>query len=91
MTAVFWGSTSCPARLQAYDSDGKLVDKAALDAVPNRKAPGYSVPTFEMTVKGTNIAYCSNSAGRDLASISPPKELRFLPIAAPSSSRRPNR
>src|SRR3982751_321604 len=31
VTVEFWGSTGCPARLEAYDSEGKLVDKAGLD------------------------------------------------------------
>jgi hypothetical protein len=76
VTLVLWGSTGCPARLEAYDREGKLVDKASVDAVPSRKAPGDAIPTFELSVKGTNIAYIEFSgprAGEFLAA----DEIRF--------------
>jgi hypothetical protein len=80
---VFWGSTGCPARLEAFDSEGKLLDKSSLDAVPARKVPGDPVPTFELMVKGTNIAYVQFSgprAGEYLAA----DEVRFVPRAMAS-------
>jgi len=80
-TVVFWGSTGCAARLEAYDSDGKLLDKAALETVPGRKAPGDSIPTCELTVKGNQIAYIEFSgprAGDYLVA----EEVRFVPAAA---------
>jgi hypothetical protein len=83
VTLVFWGSTACPARLEAFDAEGKLVDKAALDAVPVRKAPADPIPSFELMVKGTNIAYVEFSgprAGEFLAA----DEVRFIPLARAS-------
>jgi hypothetical protein len=81
VTVVFWGSTGSPARLEAFDAEGKLVDKASLDVIPARKAPGDPIPTFELTVKGTNIAYIEFSgprAGEFLAA----DELRFQPFGS---------
>ncbi len=81
VTVAFWGSTGCAARLEAFDADGKLQDKAMLDVIPGRKAPGDPIPAFELTVKGTNIAYIEFSgprAGEYLAA----DELRFVPIQA---------
>src|SRR5689334_20600599 len=52
VTVSFWGSTGMPALLEAFDADGKVVDRAALESVPGRKAPGDPVPIFTMTVKG---------------------------------------
>lgn len=80
VTIVFWASTGCAARLGAYDSDGKLLDKAILEVVPARKDPGDPIPTFELTVKGSQIAYIEFNgprAGEYLAA----QEIRFVPIA----------
>lgn len=60
----FWGSTDCPARLEAYSAEGALLDKTGLEKIPGRKAPGEPVPTFDLTVKGTNIAYIEFSGPR---------------------------
>jgi hypothetical protein len=79
VTFVLWGSTGCPARLEAYDREGKLLDQASLEKIPSRKAPGDSIPTFELTVKGTHIAYVEFSgprAGEFLAA----DEMRFRPV-----------
>ena len=65
VTVVLWGSTACPARLEAYDSDGELLDQVSLEAVPGRKAPGDPIPTFEMTVEGAHIAYIEFSGPRE--------------------------
>lgn len=78
VTITFWASTGCPAHLEASDADGKLLDKASLDMAPGRKAPGDPIPTFELTVKGSGIAYVEFSgprAGEYLAS----DEVRFVP------------
>jgi hypothetical protein len=80
VTITFWASTGCPARLEAYSADGKPLDKALLDAAPGRKGPGDPIPTFELSVKGTNIAYVEFSgprAGEYLAA----NEVRFVPVA----------
>jgi hypothetical protein len=79
VTLVLWGSTGCPARLEAYDREGKLLDQASLETIPGRTAPGDPIPTFELTVKGTHIAYVEFSgprAGEFLAA----DELRFLSV-----------
>ena len=79
VTLVLWGSTGCPARLEAYDQEGKLLDQASLEKIPGRKAPGDPIPSFELTVKGTNIAYVEFSgprAGEFLAA----DEMRFRPV-----------
>jgi hypothetical protein len=78
VTISFWASTGCPARLEAFDADGKSVDKAALDAAPSRKAPGDPIPTFELTVKGTNIAYIEFSGPR-VGEYLAADEVRFVP------------
>ncbi len=52
-----WASTGTPAVLEAFDADGKLVDRSTLDSAPARKAPGEPTPTFTMTVKAGSIAY----------------------------------
>jgi hypothetical protein len=87
VTVVFWGSTGCAARLEAFDRDGKLVDQAALDVIPGRKAPGDPVPTFELTVKGPAIAYIQFSGPR-VGEYLAADELRFspLPPAKPGAS-----
>jgi hypothetical protein len=82
VTIVFWGSTGCAAKLEAFDQDGKLVDKASIEVIPGRKVPGDPVPTFELTVKGTNIAYVEFSgprAGEYLAA----EEVRIMPSVFP--------
>jgi hypothetical protein len=68
-----------PALLEAFDTDGKVVDRASLEAVPSRKAPGDPVPIFTMTVKGSRIAYIQFSGpgeGEFLAA----DEVRFTPV-----------
>jgi hypothetical protein len=81
VTLVLWGSTGCPARLEAYDAEGKLLDKASLDAVPGRKAPADPIPTCELSVKGTNIAYIEFSGPRP-GEYLVAEEVRFAPITA---------
>jgi hypothetical protein len=79
VTILFWGSTGCPARLEAFDAEGKLVNKASLEVIPVRKAPGDPIPTFQLIVKATNIAYVEFSgprAGEFLAA----DEVRFVPL-----------
>src|SRR5579872_978410 len=50
VTVSFWGSTVTPALLEAFDAEGKAVDRASLDSAPARKAPGDPVPIFTITV-----------------------------------------
>jgi len=79
VTVSFWGSTGTPALLEAFDADGKVVDRASLDSVPGRKAPGDPVPIFTMTVKGNRIAYIQFSGPREGEYLAA-DEVRFTPI-----------
>jgi hypothetical protein len=81
VTLVLWGSTGCAARLEAFDADGKLLDKASLETIPGRKAPADPIPTFELTVNGTNIA-CIEFSGPRPGEYLVANEVRFTPIAA---------
>jgi hypothetical protein len=68
VTLVLWGSTGCPALLEALDEKGEVVDKASVTAVPGRKAPADAVPFFELSVKapaGSAIAAIRFSGPRD--------------------------
>ena len=80
VTIVFWGSTGCAARLVAYDPEGKLVDQASLEVIPGRKAPGDAIPTFELTVKSSQIAYVEFSGPRTGEYLAA-DEVRFVPVA----------
>lgn len=84
VTLVLWGSTGCAAQLEAYDQDGKLLDRASVDVIPGRNAPGDPIPTFELTVTGRDIAYVEFSgprAGEFLAA----DEVRFVATAKGSN------
>ena len=60
-----WGSTGTPALLEAFDAEGNVIDRASLDSIPGRKAPGDPVPIFTMTVKAGRIAYIEFSGPRE--------------------------
>jgi hypothetical protein len=51
VTLVLWGSTDCPALIEALDEKGEVIDEASVAAAPGRKAPDDPVPFFELTVK----------------------------------------
>ena len=78
VTVVFWASTGCPARLQAFADDDRLLDTAALPAAPARQAPADPVPMFELTVKGDAIAYVEFSGPRNGEFLAA-DEIRFRP------------
>ena len=65
VTIVFWASTGCPVKLQAFDEANRVLDTAELPAAPARKAPADAVPMFELTVKGDAIAYVEFSGPRN--------------------------
>jgi hypothetical protein len=65
VTLVLWGSTQCPAMLEALDKNGAVLDKASIAAVPSRKAPGDPVPFTELTVRAPEIAAIRFSGPRD--------------------------
>ncbi len=74
----FWGSTETPAVLEAFDSTGMLVDRAALGSVPGRKSPGDPIPIFSMSVKAPRIAYIEFSGPREGEFLAA-DEIRFIP------------
>jgi hypothetical protein len=51
VTLVLWGSTGCPALLEALDKNGQVIDKASVAAVPGRVDPAGPIPFIELTVK----------------------------------------
>lgn len=57
VTLVLWGSIGSEALVEAYDKDGKVVDRASREKVPERTGPEQPVPSFELTVKASAIAY----------------------------------
>jgi hypothetical protein len=77
----FWASTGTPAVLEAFDSDGKVVDRAILESVPGRKAPGDPVPVFTLSVKASRIAYVQFSGPREGEYLAA-DEVRFTPVDA---------
>ena len=81
-TVAFWGSTGTPAILEAFDADGKMVDRASVDSVPGRKAPGDPIPIFTMTVKAPRIAYIEFRGPREGEFLAA-DEVRFTPVEDP--------
>ena len=77
----FWASTGTPAVLEAFDADGKVVDRASLESVPGRKAPGDPVPVFTLSVKASRIAYVQFSGPREGEYLAA-DEVRFTPVDA---------
>jgi hypothetical protein len=57
VTLVLWGSVGSAALVEAYDKDGKVVARASREKVPERTGPEQPTPSFELTVKGSAIAY----------------------------------
>lgn len=81
VTLVLWGSTGCPARLEALDAEGRVVAETSLPAVPARKDPADPVPQFEMKVAAANIASVRLSGPRNGEFLAI-DELRFTPAAS---------
>ena len=80
VTLVLWGSTGCPAVVEAFDHDGKLLDQKSVAAVPGRKAPDEPVPFITVTLKGAAISSVHLSGPRNGEFLAV-DELRFLPLA----------
>jgi hypothetical protein len=57
VTLELWGSIGSAAVVEAYDKDGKIVDTAKRDKVPERTGPEKPIPSFELTVRAPAIAY----------------------------------
>jgi len=79
VSVSFWGSTETPAVLEAFDADGKLVDRVALQSVPGRKAAGDPIPIFTMSVKAPRIVYIEFSGPREGEYLAA-DEIRFTPV-----------
>ena len=60
-------------------AEGKVVDRASLEAVPARKAPGDPLPIFKMTVNASRIAYVQFSGPREGEYLAA-DEVRFTPL-----------
>jgi hypothetical protein len=54
---VLWGSIGSEAVVEAYDTDGNIVDRVSRVTVPARTGPEQPIPSFELTVKASAIAY----------------------------------
>ena len=86
VTLVLWGSIGSEAVVEAYDADGKVVDRASRDKVPERTGPEQPIPSFELTVKASAIAYVRFSGA-------PPggylvcDEVRATPAGDPAATR----
>lgn len=81
VTLVLWGSTGCPALLEALDKNGEVVDKVSVAAVPGRKAPADPIPFFQLTVRAPAIAAIRFSGPRDGEFLAA-DEIRFTTAAA---------
>ena len=79
VSVSFWGSTGAPALLEAFDAEGKVIDRASLESVPGRKAPGDPIPIFTITVKAADIAYIQFSGPREGEYLAA-DEVRFTPV-----------
>jgi len=84
VTVVFWGSTGCPALLEALDKNGEVVDQASVAAVPGRKAPADPIPFLPLTVRapeGSEIAAIRFSGPRNGEFLAA-DEIRFTTVDA---------
>jgi len=84
VTLVLWGSTNSPALLEARDKDGKLLDSASVEKVPERKSPADPIPSFHLTVKGTDIAFVLYGGAPNGGFIAA-EEVRYTPTSAATS------
>lgn len=78
VTVTFWGSAGAPAILEAFDAEGKLLDRAELSVIPGRKSPADPVPMFTLAVNATGIAYVQFSGPRPGEYLAA-DEIRFTP------------
>jgi len=79
VTLVLWGSTGCPAVIEAFDREGKLVGQKSIAAVPERKGPSEPVPFVTVTLNAPVIAAVNISGPRDGEFLAV-DELRFAPL-----------
>ena len=79
VTLVLWGSIGSAAVVEAYDADGKVVDRASRDKVPERSGPEQPIPSFEMAVKASAIA-CVRFSGAPPGGYLVCDEVRATPV-----------
>jgi hypothetical protein len=79
VTIVFWASTGSSARLEAFNREGEVVARDALEVVPGRKKPDDPVPTFELKVEADQISYVEFSGPRTGEFLAA-DEVRFTPL-----------
>jgi len=83
VTLELWGSIGSAAMVEACDQDGKVVDTATRNKVPERTGPEQPIPSFGLTVKAPAIASVRFSGA-------PPggylvcDEVRFTPRSDPA-------
>jgi hypothetical protein len=81
VTLVLWGSIGSAATVEAFDKDGKVVDRVSRDRVPERTGPEQPIPSFELTVQAeaiTHIRFSGAPPGGYLVC----DEVRFTPLAS---------
>jgi hypothetical protein len=81
VTLILWGSIGSAALVEALDKDGKVLDKASLEKVPNRASPAEPSPSFALTVKAPEISAVRFSGARP-GSFLAAEEVHFVPLAA---------
>jgi hypothetical protein len=79
VTLALWGSTGTPVLVEAFDAEGKVVDRASLDSIPVRKTPADPVPIVTLTVNAARIAYIEFSGPRE-GEYLVADEVRFTPV-----------
>ena len=79
VTLVLWGSTGCPALLEALDMNGQVIDSTSVAAVPGRKAPAEPIPFVRLTVAAPAIAAIRFSGPRNGEFLAA-DEIRFTPV-----------
>ena len=79
VTIVFWASTGTSARLEAFNREGEVVARDALEVVPGRKTPEDPVPTFELKVEADLISHVEFSGPRTGEYLAA-DEVRYTPL-----------
>ena len=79
VTLVLWGSTGCSVVVEAFDTEGKLVDRKSLTAVPARAGPNEPIPFVTVTLEASVIGSLQVSGPRDGEFLAL-DELRFAPL-----------
>jgi hypothetical protein len=84
VTLVLWGSTGCPALLEAFDKNGTPVGKTSVAAVPGRTKPQDAIPMFRLSVSAPEIAYVRFSGPRTGEFLAA-DEVRFTSVSGSSN------